>query len=70
MRSFTEQSELPHLEEEEEEGAKEEEIDEAQRVLSRLQLEFDEAVMEKHQLARTCLQLTEKLKLARDMLER
>ena len=69
MRTFTEHSELPHLEEEEE-GASDEEIEEVQRVLSRLQLQFDEAVMGKHQLTRTCQQLTEKLKLAQDMLER
>ena len=69
MRSFTEHPELPHLEEEEE-GMREEEMEEVRQVLSQLQLQFDEAVMSKHQLARTCQQLTEKLKLAGDMLER
>lgn len=68
-RSFPERSELPHLEEVEE-GVKDEDIEEVQRALAHLQQLFDEAVIGKHQLTQSCQQLTEKLKLAGDLLER
>ena len=38
--------------------------------LAELKKQFDETVMEKHNLSKTCQQLVTKLKLARNLLER
>ena len=38
--------------------------------LTELKRQFDETVMEKHNLSKTCQQLVTKLKLARNLLER
>ena len=58
-----------------EEEEDEEEVGEAvlQRIneeLAAIKVQFDSAVMEKHTLKKSCQQLTEKLKLAKTILER
>ena len=72
---FEPSAEAPNLsgieeEEEEEKEVNEEELHRIEEELADIQSQFDEAVMKKHSLKKTCQQLTEKLKLAKNILDR
>ena len=72
---FEPSTEPPNLsgieeEEEEEREVSEEELLRIGEELADLQNQFDQAVMEKHRLKKTCQQLSEKLKLAKSVLDR
>lgn len=64
-------TEAPNLEDVSEEAeAGEEGLQKLQEEVDELQEKFDKAVIEKHSLAQTCQQLSEKLKSANHLLER
>ena len=69
LHQISEQPELSNVEEEDM-NIGEEEIRHLESELSELQNQFDSSMIEKHSLTNRCQQLTLKLKLAKNLLER